>query len=179
MTDKNTIFGALAVLEEAQKVADQLNKTAAAAVAAMPEKVQIGVRDGVSRGVEEGTKNALKSLENRVRAARGVLDGFEVAERRLRRLGGILSVFIASLAATSVVIAGVWTWFLRSEAADLETRIAIARQTLVDLDKKTFGIQLLEDNGARWIILEKGQTFGRKGATGEQEAVSIVSKSSK
>lgn len=192
MTDqatKDAVFGALAVMEEAQKVTEGLNQTADKALRSIPGAVAKGVEEGIKAGIsgsmdtlydaQASTLEAIqKAAQKAVRDAQGAVAGFGEAEARTRRLWALMASTMLGLGL--VIAAGTWgavtltTSKAREEVAMIDERIRAGRAALANIESKTFGLELEQSNGVRWVILPDGAKMGSVGeATRGRVAISI------
>lgn len=118
----------------------------------------------------EDIQTHAEKLQNRAEEAfAGLPLAVEQAGQKIRSTGllGALFVMGVGVVASSVAVAGIWwgTSQLRDEAAELRASIAALKATAVQLEGKTWNLELVDyGKEGRGIILPKGVKVDRTGA---------------
>lgn len=160
MDTDDKIFALVAQAEDIQEHAIDIQETATKTLKAIPEVARAAVLEATKELIAEGAEQASKKLLTASKTA-------ERASAALRRTGIMQGFFLVAV----IVVMGAIGWagvgYLVksrvSELAGLNAAIARERGTLADLKSQTWGLELIDADEQRAIILPRGVKFNHAG----------------
>lgn len=161
MKEEDKIFGLIVQAEDIQKHAIQLQSTVQEAIKTLPVVSREAIRDSTREFITEGVKNASKGILEASSEGRATA-------KLLKRTGLFQGIFLVMVAFVVIGCAyGIGNYVISSrinELAGLKSAIQQERNTLAELQSKTWGLELAQyQDGTKGIILPKEATFSHSG----------------
>lgn len=159
--EEKALYGLMAVVEEAAKTSQEIQRRAAQSLADLPESITKETAAKVNSVAED----ALSRIEKAVESLQGIENRAKAINSSWRRTGGVVALIALCLG----LIVGVAVWLYTETTLNREREIwaaelnahkaAVAKEKakLDELRSKTWGVELMTPkNEARYIILPKG-----------------------
>ena len=136
-------------------------------LAAVPAEVYKGAKAGVREVFQEATVVAVEGLNEAATGLRAAAAEGRASAKVLRRTVVMQGVFLLAVTVVMGFIGWVglesFTKSRKEELTMLSAAVARERDALAELKSQTWGLELVEVEGQRVIILPKGVKYGHSG----------------
>ena len=153
--------------EALQEAAEKTQRLSQAVLATVPAEVRKGAREGAREVLQKATVVAVEGLNEVATSLRAAAAEGRASAKVLRRTGIMQGIFLLAVVVVMGFVGWVWVESLiknrKEELAMLRNAVARERDALAELKSQTWGLELVEVEGQRVIILPKGVKYGHSG----------------
>lgn len=168
MNREDEVFGLIVQAQEMQKYALEFRFTAEDTLKKLPEASREAINDAARLILEQGTRDASRSLQEAAKETKAAADAVSVSAALLKSTGLLQGVFL--LLVVLVIMAALYfggNLLFKSridELNELKAQIKAEQATLEKLKSKTWGLELVNySDGTMGIILPEGVRFSHSG----------------
>ena len=175
MNTEDKLFTLMAHAEDLQRVVEKNSQDVKNAAYSGTQAVVSAIKAGTDKTLED-VKNGLQEATTGLKAASDEAKATSIALRRTGLMQGVFLIAVAILLAGAGYFAlGYIAQSRFDELAELKAEIRQNEATLLQLQAKTFGLELVDyKDGSRGIILPKGVKVDRTGAIPDGRTAVVI-----